>query len=351
MVGPIGSGKSTILDAIAFALYGRTPRSGKATKSLIHLRAGHAAVSLRFEVDGEIWESERNLQRTGKSLHALYRLPADEPNADRVETVLLDGQVNARAEELLGLDFQGFSRSVLLAQGRFAEFLNARPSERDQVLKGVFGYDRIDAIRELARQAANGGEREIEKLDIRLENARAAEARLSERRKELARETARLGKLEAFRPDFDELTGRIEAAKANRTAAETRLAELRNRAGGLPDRAEAERNLERARGVRALLEEAEQELDKASSRSAAAEKATATEEFKEREEKCNKADGWIDRLGDRQRAVEEAAAEAARATAEAEEGERSVEDAGAKLASAEAGLEAAEAAARKPIPA
>ena len=353
VVGPIGSGKSTILDAIAFALYGRTPRIGLAVRSLIHQRADNAAVSLLFEVDGEIWESVRNLRREGQSQHALYRLgedsplPPDEREKIAVEKISLKGEVDSRVVELLGLDYDAFGRSVLLAQGRFAEFLNARPSERDQVLKGVFGYDRIDAIRELARQAANGGEREIEKLDIRLDVARAAEARLSERRKELAKETARLGKLEAVRPDFDELTGRIEAAEANRTAAETRLAELRNRAGGLPDRAEAERNLERARGVRALLEEAEQELEKASSRSAEAEKATATEEFKEREEKCNKADGWIDRLGDRQRAVEEAAAEAARATAEAEEGERSVEDAGAKLASAEAGLEAAEAAARE----
>ena len=347
VVGPIGSGKSTILDAIAFALYGRTPRIGHATKSLIHQRAGHAAVSLRFEVEGRVWEAVRHLRRTGPSQHALYRLPADEPDADRVETVLLEGQVNARVVDLLGLDYQGFGRSVLLAQGRFAEFLNAIPSERDKVLKGVFGYDRIDAIRELARQVANDGEREIEKLDIRLDNARAAEARLSERSKELAEAMDRLEKLQAVRLDFDELTKRIEAAKASRKAAETRLAELRNRAGDLPDQAEAGRNLERVRGVRALLKEAEKELEKASSRLTEAEKATAAEEFKEREEKCNKADLWINRLGDRQKAVEEAAAEAARATAEAEKGESSVEDAGANLASAEAGLEAAEAAARE----
>lgn len=347
VVGPIGSGKSTILDAVAFALYGRTPRIGLATKSLIHQRADHAAVSLRFEVEGKVWDAVRQLRRTGPSNHALYRFPADEPDAEPDEKILLEGQVNTRVEELLGLDYQGFSRSVLLAQGRFAEFLNARPAERDQVLKGVFGYDRIDAIRELARQAADDGEREIEKLDIRLENVRAAEARLSERKTDLAEAVDRFEKLKEVRPDFDELTERIEAAEASRKAAETRLAELRDRAGGLPDRAEAGRRLERARGVRALLEEAEQELEEASSRLAEAEKAAAAEEFKEREEKCNKADRWIDRLGDRQKAVEEAAAEAARATAEAEEGKRSVEAAGAALASAEAGLEAAEAAARE----
>ena len=353
VVGPIGSGKSTILDAIAFALYGRTPRIGLATRSLIHQRADNAAVSLLFEVDGKIWESVRNLRQGGQSQHALYRLEEDSPlpPAERekiaVEKILLKGEVDSRVVELLGLDYDAFGRSVLLAQGRFAEFLNATPSERDQVLKGVFGYDRIDVIRELARRAAKDGEREIEKLDIRLENARAAEARLSERKTDLAEAMNRFEKLKAVRPDFDELTRRIEAGKASRKAAETRLAELRNRAGDLPDQAEAGRRLERARGVRALLEEAEKELEGASTRLAEAEKATAAEEFKEREKKCNKADLWIDRLGGRQKALEEAAAEAARATAEAEKGERSVEEAGAKLASAEAGLEAAEATARE----
>ena len=353
VVGPIGSGKSTILDAVAFALYGRTPRIGLATKSLIHQRADHAAVSLLFEVDGEIWESVRNLRQNGKSQHALYRLEEDSllPPAERekiaIEKISLKGEVDSRVMELLGLDYDAFVRSVLLAQGEFDEFLNAPPGERNQVLKGVFGYELIDKIRELALQAANEGEREIEKLDIRLQNARAVEARLSERKMDLVEAMDRFEKLKAVRPDFDELTERIGAARANRKAAETRLAELRNRAVDLPDRAEAGRLLERARGVRVLMEGAEQELEKASNRLAEAEQATAAEEFKEREEKCSKAGSWIDRLGDRQKDVEEAAAESARATSEAEEGEGSVKDAGANLTSAETVLEAAEAAAQE----
>ena len=48
-----------------------------------------------------------------------------------------------KVEELLGLDYAAFSRSVLLAQGEFDRFLRADASERDKVLKGVFGLDRI----------------------------------------------------------------------------------------------------------------------------------------------------------------------------------------------------------------
>ena len=82
IVGPIGAGKSTILDAIAFALYGRTPRINRSTKSLIHQRADHAAVALRFEVDGQIWEAVRQLRARGQSQHALYLLEEDTPDPD-----------------------------------------------------------------------------------------------------------------------------------------------------------------------------------------------------------------------------------------------------------------------------
>ena len=154
VVGPIGSGKSTVLDAIAFALYGRTPRIGHATRSLIHQRAQQATVALRFEIEGEVWEAVRQLRRTGASQHALYRLADDEPGEQAVEKVLMEREVNNRVVELLGLDYQGFGRSVMLAQGQFAQFLTARPAERDKVLKGVFGYERVGEIRELAPRCA-----------------------------------------------------------------------------------------------------------------------------------------------------------------------------------------------------
>ena len=67
VVGAIGSGKSSILDAIAYALYGRTPSGGAATKALIHQRSNEAAVSLRFEVEGEIYEVVRSMRRKGAS--------------------------------------------------------------------------------------------------------------------------------------------------------------------------------------------------------------------------------------------------------------------------------------------
>ena len=150
IVGPIGSGKSSVLDAVAFALYGKTPGVGSATKSLIHQLCDEAHVALTFQVDGDVWKAVRAPKRRGQSGHQLMRLASDDPEAELVETVTQEAQVNARVEQLLGMDFQTFSRSVLLAQNRFSDFLKATRTERDRVLKGVFGYERLDAAKAAA---------------------------------------------------------------------------------------------------------------------------------------------------------------------------------------------------------
>ena len=148
IVGPIGSGKSSILDAIAFALYGKTPAVEGATKSLIHQLCTESHVELRFSVDGQVWRAVRALKKKGASGHQLERLADDEPDAAILEHVTGDEPMKARVEQLLGMDFTAFCRSVLLAQNRFSEFLKATPTQRDAVLRGVFGFERLeDALR------------------------------------------------------------------------------------------------------------------------------------------------------------------------------------------------------------
>ena len=154
IVGPIGSGKSSILDAVSFALYGKTPQVESATKSLIHQLADQSHVELRFQVDGQIWRAVRSLRRKGASGHQLSLLADDTPDAAELEVVTLEGPMNERIEQLLGMDFKTFCRSVLLAQNRFAEFLKATPTQRDAVLKGVFGFERLDDALRVARLAS-----------------------------------------------------------------------------------------------------------------------------------------------------------------------------------------------------
>ncbi|MEA2057696.1 MAG: SMC family ATPase, partial [Actinomycetota bacterium] len=240
IVGPIGSGKSSILDAIAFALYGRTPSVARGTKALIHQRADDAAVALRFEVDEQVWEVQRMLRRKGQSQHALYRLEEDAPDAAKVEQVVREGEVNARIAELLGLDFDAFGRSVLLAQGRFAEFLTAPPRERDKVLKGVFGYDRVDRMREVAKEMAGLAEIEGQKATVNVDHLADLERENTVRRTERDEVAGRLATLEEAQPEVGRIDAAEQEANTRGKAVTKRLADLDDMAERLPEQTVAD---------------------------------------------------------------------------------------------------------------
>ncbi len=243
IVGPIGSGKSSLLDAIAFALYGRTPRIGAATKSLINQRSADAGVSLRFSVEGEVWEAARSIRVKGQSKHALYRYEDDDPSLEPVEKYLMEAEVNDRVETLLGLDFAAFERSVLLAQGRFAEFLQARPADRDRVLKGVFGHDRVDRMKELARQRRTEADTKLQQLALQLQRFQDIEVRLGENTADLAKARKRKTQLDDASQALDDLTERIAEIAATMTANQQRLETLEEHAAALPDPAVTARSL------------------------------------------------------------------------------------------------------------
>ncbi|MBA3691085.1 MAG: SMC family ATPase, partial [Actinobacteria bacterium] len=162
IVGPIGAGKSSILDGISFALYGKTPNVERDTKTLIHQLSDQCHVELRFEVDGQTWRAVRALRRKGQAGHQLELLDGDGPDAEVLERIMGERAVNERVEQLLGMDFRAFSRSVLLAQNRFHEFLRATPGDRDKVLKGVFGYDRLDDAQRTAKLRLDAVSLELE---------------------------------------------------------------------------------------------------------------------------------------------------------------------------------------------
>lgn len=148
IVGPTGAGKSSILDGIAFALYGKTPAVKSGTKRLICSRSEAAHIRLRFAIEKDEYEVTRVLRRTGGAEHLLL----DCSTGDKLAG---DGVVSNRIEELVGLDFDAFCASVLLAQGRFARFLEAARTERVNILKGVFRLDEIDTLRVAAKTKAD----------------------------------------------------------------------------------------------------------------------------------------------------------------------------------------------------
>ncbi|MGO8961129.1 MAG: AAA family ATPase [Streptosporangiaceae bacterium] len=170
LVGPTGSGKSTVIDALCFALYGTVPRWGNenAIGFALAPSANSCQVQLVFELAGERYVAARSLVRdkrgqvTTKAAR-LERLdasvPADAPLGEIVQASveqLADGaQVKARVQHLLGLSYEHFTQSVLLPQGGFSEFLRATPANRQRLLVELLAFGVYKEIGQRARERAD----------------------------------------------------------------------------------------------------------------------------------------------------------------------------------------------------
>lgn len=267
IVGPIGSGKSSILDAISFALYGRTPRSGTETSALINQRREALGVELVFEVDGVEWKVVRALRRRGAAAHTLYRRGPDgseEEVADRAR------EVTERITALIGMEFDAFRRSVLLAQNQFAAFLEATGTDRNQVLKGVFGFDRLDAMRDVIKGRLDVIGISLQHLTARRTSAEGDRRRLESLGTELATADQRAQTLEALRGSVMQAEEAWRAAEAARSAALAESAALDEIGDRIPTHADTVSLFTAAADATARITRAEQAVAAAAAATAAA---------------------------------------------------------------------------------
>lgn len=184
LTGPTGSGKSSLIDAMIFALYGRVPRlGGNAVAPAITAGADRARVRFDFEVDGDTYTAVRMAQRTSSG-----GATVKEARLQRGDEVLADGAdlVTAAVEDLLRLRFDDFTRTVVLPQGDFSRFLTATKAERQGLLRNLLGLDVYTTVRELAKtreavaaDRADSAERALAALEVPDEEvASAAKERL-----------------------------------------------------------------------------------------------------------------------------------------------------------------------------
>ncbi|WML68056.1 MAG: Chromosome partition protein Smc [Methanoregula sp. SKADARSKE-2] len=153
IVGPTGSGKTTILDALCLALYGQTPRLGKITKTtndLMTRHTGECFAEVTFESsEGKFrchWSQRRAKKRADGELQQSEHEIADARTGRVLENKIKE--VLGKVERCTGMNFEQFTRSMLLAQGEFATFLSAKPDERAPILEQITGTGIYTAISE-----------------------------------------------------------------------------------------------------------------------------------------------------------------------------------------------------------
>jgi len=146
LTGPTGAGKSTILDAISLALYGATPRLGKITKSgneIMSRQTAECYAEVLFESQaGRFrchWEQRRARKKAEGNLQDQEHQIADDATGKLIETKkrLVSGII----EEKTGMDFDRFTRSILLAQGDFDTFLTADVEQKSKILEQITGTE------------------------------------------------------------------------------------------------------------------------------------------------------------------------------------------------------------------
>lgn len=229
ITGDTGAGKTSLLDGICFALYSRTPELSS-SKELLSLGAAHGEVELAFsaQAGATTWRVTRRFgPEAPEPAHLLERLDDAGETVDRVTGYSL---VNARVSELVGMSFATFTAAVLLAQGRFAQFLQASPKDRDTILRQLFGVTGMDAVRAavLAQRDAHLARAETFDAEGRRQGDVGASARHRAARRVRATATKR-ARLAALQPLADRVVERrawIAEATASATNVRAAIADL-----------------------------------------------------------------------------------------------------------------------------
>ena len=179
--GKTGIGKTMILDAMTFALFGKS--SGHGRDDFESMRCTNADfdtdtfVKFEFENHGEFYLFERRLERKRKNLSAAYNV--SHKGEDGIWCPLMENAkekaVNDKAVELIGLEYEQFRQVIVLPQGQFERLLTSNSDEKEKILTSIFGEDKWQIIAEHFYDKAERRRNELRGIREKIQNSLAEE--------------------------------------------------------------------------------------------------------------------------------------------------------------------------------
>jgi len=175
ITGNTGAGKTTILDAVTLALFGKAARYNEERNpaNMMSRGTGECFAEVAFECSKGTYLARWDLYRARKKPDGNPQ-PAKRQLADESGRILETriANVEKRVSKLTGIDYSSFLRSVLLAQGRFEEFLHAKASERGDLLESITGTEIYSKLSKRCYEVASAKKAEIENARQKLEGVR-----------------------------------------------------------------------------------------------------------------------------------------------------------------------------------
>lgn len=210
--GPTGAGKSTIIDGIAFALYGSVARyeNEKLVAPIINAVSTEARVRLDFVVNDIAYTAVRVVRRAGN------RASTKEARLESGDEVLASTaqDVTKAVERVIGLSFSQFTKTVVLPQGDFAQFLNVKPSARQGLLRRMLGLDLYSTVGKVARLRSRDLKIQMETYEKTISDEKSSISKL------------KIDKLRSAMDKLDTQLEQVNAATIDQEAAVEQLAEV-----------------------------------------------------------------------------------------------------------------------------
>lgn len=218
--GAVGSGKSSVLEAISFALYGETERLNMRDKrayNMMNLKSNSSYIEFDFvNYENKLFRATRDFKRNSKKFEEV------KPNAVTFYENINGKWVpleHSNAESIIGLSYSNFKRTIIIPQGQFKEFLELGAAERTNMMKEIFNLQKFDLQNNVsALNVKNRSEQDQlegqlkgfedineEKINIQKEQLAKEQKILSESNEKLEKISQTYQQLKNLKSDFDSL--------------------------------------------------------------------------------------------------------------------------------------------------